>query len=58
MTNANYGNVPYGIWSGGNVRGITIGKPTKHLCPHCHADRIARHVKRWEDLVRAARDRL
>ena len=40
------------------VRGITIGKPTKHLCPHCHADRMARHVKHWEDLVRAARDRL
>ena len=28
MTNANYGNVPHGIWSGGNVQGITIANLT------------------------------
>jgi hypothetical protein len=28
MTNANYGSVPYGIWSGGNVQGITIANLT------------------------------
>lgn len=28
MTNANYGNVPYGIWTGGNVQGITIANLT------------------------------
>ena len=28
MTNANYGNVPYGIWSGGAVQGITIANLT------------------------------
>jgi len=28
MTNANYGNVPYGIWTGGNVQGVTIANLT------------------------------
>ena len=28
MTNARYGSVPYGIWSGGNVQGITIANVT------------------------------
>ncbi len=28
MTNASYGNVPFGIWSGGNVQGITIANVT------------------------------
>lgn len=28
MTNANYGSVPHGIWSGGNVQGITIANLT------------------------------
>lgn len=28
MTNPNYGNVPHGIWSGGNVQGITIANLT------------------------------
>jgi hypothetical protein len=28
MTNASYGNVPYGIWVGGNVQGITIANLT------------------------------
>ena len=28
MTNANYGNVPFGIWSGGNVQGMTIANLT------------------------------
>src|SRR3989442_12734076 len=28
MTNAAYGNVPYGIWTGGNVQGITIANLT------------------------------
>jgi hypothetical protein len=28
MTNANYGNVPHGIWTGGNVQGITIANLT------------------------------
>ena len=28
MTNASYGSVPYGIWSGGNVQGITIANVT------------------------------
>jgi hypothetical protein len=28
MTNASYGNVPYGIWAGGNVQGITIANLT------------------------------
>src|SRR5262245_15280607 len=28
MTNANFGNVPHGIWSGGNVQGITIANLT------------------------------
>jgi uncharacterized protein (DUF2147 family) len=28
MTNANYGNVPFGIWTGGNIQGITIANLT------------------------------
>jgi hypothetical protein len=24
MTNANYGNAPFGVWTGGNVQGVTI----------------------------------
>jgi hypothetical protein len=28
MTNTSYGNVPHGIWSGGNVQGITIANLT------------------------------
>jgi len=28
MTNANYGNVPFGIWTGGNVQGVTIANLT------------------------------
>ena len=28
MTNAAYGNTPYGIWTGGNVQGITIANLT------------------------------
>jgi len=28
MTNASYGNVPYGIWTGGNIQGITIANLT------------------------------
>jgi len=40
------------------TRGMTIGSPTKRLCPHCHADRIAKHIAQWETLVSAARDRL
>lgn len=28
MTNGNYGNVPYGIWTGGSVQGITIANLT------------------------------
>ena len=28
MTNASYGTVPFGIWSGGNVQGITIANLT------------------------------
>jgi len=28
MTNANYANVPHGVWSGGNVQGITIANLT------------------------------
>ena len=28
MANASYGNVPYGIWTGGNVQGITIANLT------------------------------
>ena len=28
MTNASYGNVPFGIWTGGNVQGITIANLT------------------------------
>jgi hypothetical protein len=40
------------------TRGMTIGSPTKRLCPHCHADRIAKHIAGWEALVSAARDRV
>ena len=28
MTNASYGNVPYGIWTGGNVQGVLIANLT------------------------------
>jgi Bacterial Ig domain/Carboxypeptidase regulatory-like domain len=28
MTTASYGNVPYGIWTGGNVQGVTIANLT------------------------------
>jgi hypothetical protein len=28
MANATYGNVPYGIWTGGNVEGLTIANLT------------------------------
>jgi hypothetical protein len=28
MTNASYGNVPYGIWTGGDVQGLTIANLT------------------------------
>ena len=28
MTNASFGNVPYGIWTGGNVQGLTIANLT------------------------------
>jgi RNA polymerase subunit RPABC4/transcription elongation factor Spt4 len=36
--------------------GMTIGTPSKRLCPNCHANRIAKHVARWESLVSAARN--
>jgi len=36
--------------------GTTLGKPAKRLCPNCHADRIAKHLARWEALVSAARE--
>ena len=28
MTNSNYGNVPFGVWTGGNVQGVTIANLT------------------------------
>lgn len=37
--------------------GMTIGKPRKMLCPKCHAERIAKHIARWHELVSAERDR-
>jgi len=36
--------------------GMTIGTPSKRLCPHCHADRIAKHLAHWESLVSATRN--
>lgn len=36
------------------VPGMTIGSPSRRLCPQCDAARIAKHLTTWQDLVAAA----
>jgi hypothetical protein len=38
-----------------STRGMTIGKPTRHLCPRCDSASIAKFATRWDALVSAAR---
>ncbi len=35
--------------------GMTIGKPSKRLCPECDQAKIAKHTARWDALVNDAR---
>ncbi len=36
-------------------RGMTLGKPVKHLCPKCDAEKVAKVFLQWETLVAAVR---
>lgn len=40
-----------------STRGMTIGKPMKQFCPHCHEAKIAKFAAHWEVLVDAAEHR-
>jgi hypothetical protein len=33
---------------------LTLGRPSRRLCPHCDSARIASHVRRWTALVEKA----
>jgi hypothetical protein len=42
---------------GGSSGHVTLGKPSRSVCPVCDGERLQKHVARWEILVSAARAR-